>query len=291
MKTKKIVVWGAGKHAESIADICTLEKKLQCEIICFIDSDLKKQGMLFRGTYVFAPKDIYALEYDALVIGTTGKKREEIEEQLYNMKCNKYSSFLTDKINYYILKRKLWNDYTAKYITDYINVGAFSYGIPEVIKFNNESGKLFIGKFCSIASGVKIWLGGNHKTEFVSTYPFSLWLDGNIEDHYSKGDVIIGNDVWIGADVKILSGVKIGDGAVLAANAVITKDVEPYTIWGGNPARLIRYRFSKEEIGMLEKIEWWDWNDDLIIKAMPILQGNSIYKLYEFYQNIIRNNG
>ena len=143
---------------------------------------------------------------------------------------------------------------------------------------------MVIGKYCSLASGIKILLGGEHETKFISTYPFSLWMDRDIIDHHTKGNVRIGNDVWIGSDVKILSGVTIGNGAVIAANSVVVGKVEPYSIYGGNPAKLIKYRFDKNTITMLEKIQWWNWSDDLIIEAVPILQSNDIKMLKEFYE-------
>ena len=112
-------------------------------------------------------------------------------------------------------------------------------------------------------------------------------LDYGIQDHYSKGNIEIGNDVWIGSDAKFLSGVKVGDGAVIAANSVVVKDVEPYAIYGGNPARLIRYRFSNEEIAKLMEMKWWDWNIDKIIEACDLLQQKNISKLYDYYKNNI----
>ena len=98
----------------------------------------------------------------------------------------------------------------------------------------------------------------------------------------SKGDVIIGNDVWIGADAVILSGVKIGDGAVIGNSAVITKDVPPYHIVVGNPARIVRARFSEEEIKMLQELKWWNWADDKLDSAMKYLLSNNINGLYKF---------
>jgi acetyltransferase-like isoleucine patch superfamily enzyme len=142
-------------------------------------------------------------------------------------------------------------------------VGDFSYGMPEVLTWG-EGFKLKIGKYCSIAGGVTIFLGGNHRPDWVTTYPFSaiadVWPEGSgIEGHpKSKGDVRIGNDVWLGYKSTIMSGVSVGDGAVVAACAVVTKHVPPYAIVGGNPARIIRYRFDEETIERLMAIKWWD---------------------------------
>jgi len=140
-------------------------------------------------------------------------------------------------------------------------IGEYTYGKPNVLA-HDEDTRLKIGKFCSIAMDVTILLGGEHYTNRITTYPLGGFFDqvGGEENYArSKGDVIIGNDVWIGHGAMILSGVSIGHGAVIAANATITKDVPPYAIVGGNPARLIRYRFSEDAICSLLAIAWWDW--------------------------------
>jgi acetyltransferase-like isoleucine patch superfamily enzyme len=132
-----------------------------------------------------------------------------------------------------------------------------------------------IGSFCSIADGVRIFVGGNHRTDWISTFPLRIVFDlpGRGEDGCvsSKGDVVIGHDVWIGAGVTVLSGVHIGNGAVLGASAVVTSDVAAYTIVVGNPARKVRDRFSPEHIARLEAIRWWEWPVDRIIASVPTL--------------------
>ena len=168
--------------------------------------------------------------------------------------------------------------------------GKYTYGVPKV-HCEREGARLSIGKFCSIANNVNIYLGGNHRTDWVTTYPF-----GHIHtDRFNsfdgkghpatKGDVIIGNDVWIGNNVTIMSGITIGDGAVLANNSHVVKNVEPYSLVGGNPAKLIRYRFTEAQISQLLTIKWWLWDyakintyihllcngdiDKFIVEAMP----------------------
>ena len=149
----------------------------------------------------------------------------------------------------------------SKWTNDLIECGEFTYGIPIVHQWDNTT-RLKVGKFCSIGGNVQILLGGEHHTEWITTYPFDVLL-GDAKAK-SKGDVIIGNDVWIGDDVMILSGVTIGDGAVIGARAVVTKDVEPYTIVCGTPARKIR---SRTWISM----KWWDWPLEKIAHAIPML--------------------
>jgi virginiamycin A acetyltransferase len=128
--------------------------------------------------------------------------------------------------------------------------------------------RLIIGKFCQIASGVSfIMNGANHSLEGISTYPFKVfgdpWSSAEL-NLVTKGDTIIGNDVWIGNAARFMPGVKIGDGAIIAANSLVTKDVEPYSIVGGNPAKEIRKRFSEEKIKSLLDLKWWDWPQEKI---------------------------
>jgi len=144
-------------------------------------------------------------------------------------------------------------------------IGHYTYGTPNV-SFINDDANLEIGKFCSIASGVEIFLGGNHRVDWITTYPFNVLNKDfpnaiNIKGHPStKGNVIIHNDVWIGANVTILSGVTIHNGAVVANGAIVTKDIGPYEIWAGNPAQLVKKRFSQEHIDYLQELKWWDWD-------------------------------
>jgi len=146
------------------------------------------------------------------------------------------------------------------------SIGKFSFGYPKVKPWG-ENASLKIGCFCSIALGVNIILSGEHRVDWVTTYPFNKILH---EYKYSeghpvtKGDIIIGNDVWIGMNATILSGVTIGDGAVIGANSLLTKEVEPYMIIGGNPAIPIRKRFDQQTIDRLLRIKWWDWDIEKI---------------------------
>lgn len=147
-----------------------------------------------------------------------------------------------------------------------VTIGRHSYGVPEVVTFGGDTRTcLRIGKYVSIGHGVQFLLGGNHRVDWVTTFPLRkvLGLPGADEDGHpaSKGDVVIGNDVWLGLGAKILSGVVIGDGAVVGAHAVVTRSVRPYAIVVGSPAREVRRRFDDEQVARLLKVAWWNWSD------------------------------
>jgi len=158
-----------------------------------------------------------------------------------------------------------------------MSFGKYTYGNPNIM-YKNDNVKLVVGNFSSIAANVTIYLGNGigHDMSFVSTYPFG-YIHNNIftnvtnNSRNTRGDVIIGNDVWIGENVRIMSGVTIGDGAVIANNSHVVKNVEPYSIVGGNPAKHIKYRFTPEQIEKLLFIKWWDWDDDKINKFIPLI--------------------
>jgi chloramphenicol O-acetyltransferase type B len=142
--------------------------------------------------------------------------------------------------------------------------------------------KLTIGKFCSISTRVSFFLGGNHNIKRISTWlpELDMKYDGT-RDLLTNGDIIIENDVWIGMNVMIMSGVKIGSGSVIGAGAVVSKNVEPYSIVVGNPARVIRKRFTDDQIDILLKSEWWDWDFSIIQENSEIIFGESFEKFEE----------
>lgn len=186
-----------------------------------------------------------------------------------------------------------------------IIVGDYTYyddpGSPESFEINNVlyhypfiGDRLIIGKYCAIATGVKfIMNGANHKMKAFSTYPFNIFGNGweavtpKLKDLPYKGDTIIGNDVWIGMDSVIMPGVKIGDGAIIAVRSVVTKDVPPYTIIGGNPAVAIRKRFSTEVIELLLKLKWWNWTPEKVTKYLSTL----VHEDVEALKRLIAANG
>jgi acetyltransferase-like isoleucine patch superfamily enzyme len=166
-------------------------------------------------------------------------------------------------------------------------IGRDTYGNPKIHSWG-EGASLEIGSFTSIASGVQLFLGGEHRVDWVTTFPFNkLWSDAKeISGHpKTKGNIRIGNDVWIATEAIVMSGVTIGDGAVIGARTVITKDVPPYSIVVGNPGSVVKKRFDDSTIQKLLDIEWWNWNDSKIKKALPLLLNNEIDSFITFAQN------
>ena len=151
-----------------------------------------------------------------------------------------------------------------------------------------ETDRLIIGKFCSIASGVKFMMGGTqgHNYEWIASYPLDF-LDDDFDNYDKvppkvnkpKGDTVIGNDVWIGAEAMIMPGIKIADGAVVGARSLVTKHIGAYEIWGGNPARLIKKRFSDEDIKKLLQIKWWDWSIEKIKANLALIRSREVNAL------------
>ena len=161
----------------------------------------------------------------------------------------------------------------------------YTYGIENTrIREWGEGTDVLIGAFCSIADNVEIFIGGNHRTDWVTTYPF-----GHIHKEVfpwhgrghpaTKGNVVIGNDVWIGSGATIFSGVTIGDGAVISAKSVVVKDVPPYSIVGGNPAKVVKLRFTEDQINRLLKNPWWDLPERRINELLPLLCSSNVEDL------------
>lgn len=204
------------------------------------------------------------------------------KEQIYPLKDYNRLVFLKNIVKSQNIEV---GDYT--YYDDFENADNFEKKI--LYHFDFIGDKLIIGKFCAIGSDVQfIMNGANHRIEGISTYPFNIFggdwsaVEPSKKELPYKGDTIIENDVWIGYKATIMPGVKIANGAIVAAHSVVTKDVEPYTVVGGNPAKVLRKRFTDDEVNSLLEIAWWDWNIEKITEALPYIVSPNINLLQSF---------
>lgn len=181
------------------------------------------------------------------------------------------------------LRDNIRANYAKVYNPDKVDIGDFTYGFP-IVRSWGEDARLTVGKFCSIGEHVQIYLGGNHHTDWLTTYPFNVLLKDQFpgidgECAATKGDITIGNDVWIGNDVIILSGVTIGDGAVIAAGSVVTKDVQACDLVAGDPS--IRKKILWQKVQAVGA-RWWDWPLEKIAEAIPVLMTDNVISLRRF---------
>ncbi len=168
-------------------------------------------------------------------------------------------------------------------------IGKYSYSPTQLIIHYEEYANLIIGKFTSIGHNVNIFLGGNHNTEFVTTFPLQF-LEPIIDTYQktqitTKGDVVIGNAVWIGMNAVIMSGVTIGDGVIIGAFSVVTKNITPYTMYAGNPARFKKNILpTTKHLEYMMEIKWWDWPEKYIIEARPLLLSNNFDGFFGYWE-------
>lgn len=211
-----------------------------------------------------------------------------------NPKYGPAKSSLNNKLR--LLVRKIWAKWRIyaehdgyrllnqidRYNHPNLKIGNYTYGHPDTkspqIVYFGEDTTLEIGKYCSIAENVTIFMGGYHNPLNISTYPFNALYPSLTSKSIlvKKQSTRIGNDVWIGANAIIMAGVVIGDGAIVAAGSVVTKDVPPYGITGGNPSKLISTRFDVETISKLLRIQWWNWEDEKVKANINALNNSDI---------------
>ncbi|WEK52581.1 MAG: type B chloramphenicol O-acetyltransferase [Candidatus Kaistia colombiensis] len=178
------------------------------------------------------------------------------------------------------------------YYSGYYHGHAFDDCARFLMPDRTDVDRLVIGSFCSIGTGASFMMAGNqgHRNDWVTTFPFFFVPEepafaNAVNAYQPAGDTVIGHDVWIGAEAMIMPGIRIGDGAVIGSRALVTRDVEPYTIVGGNPARPIRKRFTDETIAMLLEMAWWDWEIGQIRDAMPLLCSGDVVALYRHWRD------
>lgn len=175
------------------------------------------------------------------------------------------------------------------YYSGYYHGHPFEQCVRYLIPDRTDVDKLIIGRYCSIGTGAVFVMAGNqgHRTDWVSTFPFFYQsnpaFEGAQDAWQPAGDTVVGNDVWVGSEAMILPGIQIGDGAVIAARAVVTKDVPPYAIVAGNPARVIRHRFEEAQVAKLLEMAWWSWPEAELKAAMPLLCSGDVDGLYALW--------
>lgn len=180
------------------------------------------------------------------------------------------------------------------YYSGYYHGHSFDDCARYLLADRDDVDKLIIGSFCSIGSGASFIMAGNqgHRYDWASSFPFFYMKEepafaSSLDAFQRAGDTVIGSDVWIGSEAMIMPGVKIGHGAVIGSRALITRDVEPYAIVGGNPAKQIKKRFSEEDISLLLEMEWWDWPLDKIEAAIPLLCSSRIPELHSYWRRFV----
>jgi chloramphenicol O-acetyltransferase type B len=199
-----------------------------------------------------------------------------------------WKRFLEKRAKKLIRKLPKFERGPARFLQRYpqYEVGVGTYGVPMVHDWQ-EGTSLKIGSYTSIAMNVEIFLGGQHRTEWVTTYPFPALIPeaAKIEGYaVSRGDVLVGSDVWLCSNAVILSGVTVGHGAVVAAGAVVSRDVAPYSIVAGNPARHVRWRFQPEVCAALLEAAWWDWPEQEVRSIIPLLCSDQLDPFLQYAQ-------
>lgn len=218
----------------------------------------------------------------------------------YNSVVNSMSNFFESPFKGITLDRQVTNPNIVVGRYSYYSGYYHGHGFDDCARFvvpDEGSDRLVIGSFCSIGSGAAFIMAGNqgHRNDWISTFPF-FWMSEvpaftDAENGYlPAGDTIVGNDVWIGSEAIIMPGVRIGDGAVIGTRALVTRDVEPYAIVGGNPAKLIRKRFDETDIAILLELKWWEWTEDQLHEVMPILTSGKIHALHAHWKKAIKIN-
>lgn len=184
----------------------------------------------------------------------------------------------TGELNRVLYERSVDGRELACFTHPQVEVGEYTYGLQRecfIAYYPDDHVRIRIGKYCSFGNGVR-FVFGEHRTDTVTTFPLrSMCFNRPLQaDALSKGDILVGHDVWVGVGAMILSGVKIGNGAIVAAGAVVAKDVPPYSIVAGVPARAIRMRLPERQIAALEKIQWWNWPIEKVEANLEYFYGN-----------------
>lgn len=279
---RRLIIFGSGK----VGKLTHVALKMVSNEACyFVDNDPAKHGLKIMGTIIQPPQVITEEKKESLFVLIASTYYREIERQLSEMGYREGEEF------YSILKPRLNEAARGERIIHGVKIGKYSYGVeqhcyPDTLL---ES----VGAFCSINTHSLIGMV-NHPTTLITTHPFlyhpndymgeyvpndllDLHRLADIHSLTKNGKIVIGNDVWIGAKTVILPSVRIGNGAIIAAGAVVTKDVPDYAIVAGVPAKVTRFRFSPEQIQILNEVKWWDWPDDKIASHSELLSNPDMF--------------
>lgn len=280
---KRLIIFGSGYGAERLI---TWIQHLYEKIDYIVDNDINKVGTSFFGKSINGISILKKENLNEILVLIGSSHTKEISIQLEEIGLKENYNYMT------IYNAQYDIDTDKSRIVGKVKIGRYTYGYKQYI--NNECLEE-IGNFCSINETAIIG-AGNHPIDLITGHPI-IYFDESKEfgtegipgilrktqvlteedrNKYRK-KIVIGNDVWIASNTVILPGVKIGNGAVIAAGAIVTKDVPAYAIVGGNPARVIKYRFNEEEIAILEKIKWWDWSEDKIIENAEALKKPKLF--------------
>lgn len=283
-------VWGQriGHMLKSYEDIC---------VVCYLDGNPDLSGTEIEGVPVVSPEKITELTYEYVIACSKNSDyKEEMKRELINRNVEADKILLdpflkelqnnlrkSDKLR--LAKDCIYLVFQKEHLDKGLEIGECTWYAPR-IHGDENCAHIKIGKYCGIARDVVVFRGGEVNWKNASLFDFKNFLN-DYEDvpwrKRSKGNVVIGNDVLLYSGVKVLSGVTIGNGAVVAANSLVGKDIPPYAVAWGVPAKVVMYRFDAATREKLEEMQWWDWDYDKLYDAVPLLQNEDIDALYEYY--------
>lgn len=294
----KVILYGAGAFGKEVGYMLKTYKEV--ELVCYLDQNMV--GQMINGCTVLHPKDVLGIQYDFIFLCSKNSAYlEEMKQEL--LKRNVAESQIISDPFFGVLQKyfnkvdkvKLIKDcihlvFQKDHIDSSLECGDFTWYVPQ-IHGSEQCASIKIGKFCNIARDVMVFRGGEINWKCGTLFDFRNFFEEYEDVPYnkrSKGNVVIGNDVLLYSGVKVLSGVTIGDGAVVAANSLVGKDIPPYAVAWGVPAKVVMYRFDALAIEKLKEMQWWDWKYEQIYNAIPYLQSENINLLYDYYLSAVK---
>lgn len=298
-----VIIYGAGEFGREIGHL--LKSYDEIHSLCYLDKDNNLQGKMLNGLVIYHPGHIVEMKYDFILLASkTSIYLDDMKKELLERNVEE-TKIIMDPF-FKALQKYLSKSDKTRFVKDCIHLifqkgrtdsglmlGDFTWYVPQ-IHGSAECANIKIGKFCNIARDVVVFRGGEINWKCATLFDFRNFFE-DYEDvpwqERSKGDVVIGNDVLLYSGVKVLSGVTIGDGAMVAANSLVGKDIPPYAVAWGVPAKVVMYRFDPHTIDKLKEMQWWDWEYEHIYNAVPFLQSENIDALYQYYCCNIKGGG